>query len=677
MKLRFIFIRVFINKNLMIDLRKKKILITGADGFVGRHLVKNLLEKRNVPRENLFLPSFKELDLRKWEDCQMAVRGQDIVIHLAAKVGGIGLNREKPGELFYDNIVMGAQLMEAARQAKVEKFVAIGTICSYPKFTPIPFKEENLWQGYPEETNAPYGLAKKMLLVQGRAYSQQYGFNEINLLPVNMYGPCFSGDTEVMTREGIKNIKELKTGEVVYTLNPKSFEVEESNIIATQQIPTKEMFIFKGRSVNFRVTPDHKIFYRTSTGFVKRSADYFRTRAGKKYGQITFAFHKPKKEGEFPKFIDLQKYVDEGHIKIGDECVKDFGGSRGNSSRAFPIRYQSKDFARFIGWYVAEGSTAQTGKNSTQIRITQWPNNENYRHEIDNLLKLMRIPFGKDDNGFYFTSRIWAKFIKENIGEGVENKKLPKFIFDWHPKLLKLVFESMMKGDGNKSGGRYTSKSHQLMLDFFHTAFLCGVKVGSVTKDNDGCWRISLRDCRKHTTVKYKDIRVEKIDEIAYCITTDKNHIIYAGSNLKFNWIGQCDNYDPKSSHVIAALIRKIDEAKKEGKDYVEVWGTGKPTREFMYVEDGAEGIILAAEKYDKPEPVNLGSGAEISIKDLAQLICKLMGFKGEIRWDKSKPDGQPRRCLDVSRAEKEFGFKALTLFEDGLKKTIDSYDKS
>ncbi len=309
----------------MVDLKTKKILITGADGFLGKHLVKNLLEKRKVPKENLFLPSFKELDLRKWEDCQKAVKGQDIVIHLAAKVGGIGLNKEKPGELFYDNIIMGIQLMEASRQAGIEKFVAIGTICSYPKFTPTPFKEENLWQGYPEETNAPYGLAKKMLLVQGQAYRQQYGFNVINLLPVNMYGPG--------------------------------------------------------------------------------------------------------------------------------------------------------------------------------------------------------------------------------------------------------------------------------------------------------------------------------------------------------------DNYDPKSSHVIAALVKKIHEAKKESKDYIEAWGTGSPTREFMHVEDGAEGIILAAEKYDKPEPINLGSGREISIKDLTQLICRLMGFNGEIRWDTSKPDGQPRRLLDISKAKEEFGFEAKIDFEAGLKDSIKFYE--
>lgn len=303
------------------ELKNKKILVTGGAGFLGKFVVKKL-EERGVLEKNIFVPIFGDYDLRTWEDCQKAVNGQDIVIHLAGKVGGIGLNQKKPGELFYDNIIMGIQLMEAARQADVKKFVAIGTVCAYPKFTQVPFKEENLWDGYPEETNAPYGLAKKMLLVQSQAYRQQYGFNSIFLLPINLYGPG--------------------------------------------------------------------------------------------------------------------------------------------------------------------------------------------------------------------------------------------------------------------------------------------------------------------------------------------------------------DNFDSETSHVIPALIRKIADAKKQGKDFIEVWGTGKATRGFLYVEDAAEGIILAAEKYNKPEPVNLGSEIEISIKDLVKLICNIMDFKGEIRWDVSKTDGQPRRNLDTSRAEKEFSFKAKNPFEEGLKKTID-----
>ncbi len=305
------------------DISDKKILVTGGNGFLGSYVVQRLIA-HGVPPENISAPHASEFDLREMSNCRKAVEGKDVVIHLAAKVGGIGYNREHPGELFYNNIMIGVQTMEAARLAGVKKFVAVGTICAYPKFTPVPFKEDDIWNGYPEETNAPYGLAKKMLLVQAQAYRAQYGFNAITLFPVNLYGPG--------------------------------------------------------------------------------------------------------------------------------------------------------------------------------------------------------------------------------------------------------------------------------------------------------------------------------------------------------------DNFNPESSHVIPAIIRKIDEAIDSGSDYVMVWGTGTPTREFIFAEDAAEGIVLATERFDKPMPVNLGSGMEISIKDLTHLVAELMGYKGEMRLDPSKPDGQPRRSLDTSRALQEFGFKAKTGFHEGLQRTIEYY---
>ncbi|MCP2619669.1 GDP-L-fucose synthase [Candidatus Aminicenantes bacterium AC-334-K16] len=306
------------------DLKKKRITVTGGKGFLGTHLVRKLKESRQC--ENVFIADLPEYDLRKLEDIKRMFDDQkpDIIIHLAAVVGGIGANRENPGKFFYDNAIMGIQLMHEAYLRNIEKFVALGTICCYPKYTQVPFKEENLWDGYPEETNAPYGLAKKMLLVQAQAYHQQYGFNAIFLMPVNLYGPG--------------------------------------------------------------------------------------------------------------------------------------------------------------------------------------------------------------------------------------------------------------------------------------------------------------------------------------------------------------DNFDPETSHVIPAIIKKCIDAIDNGDDHIVVWGTGNASREFLYVEDAAEAIILATEKYNKPDPVNIGAGFEIKIKDLVNIIAKLTGFKGKIIWDTTKPDGQPRRMLDTSKAEREFMFEAKTSLEEGLKRTIEWY---
>ncbi len=307
-------------------LKNKRVTVTGGKGFLGHHLISRLNDYGCKSIDIADLPEYNLTDIadiRRMFDTTKP----DVVIHLAAKVGGIGFNQEKPAELFYDNLIMGTQLIHEAYLHKIKKFVALGTICAYPKFTPVPFKEEDLWNGYPEETNAPYGLAKKMMLVQSQSYRQQYGFNSIFLLPVNLYGPG--------------------------------------------------------------------------------------------------------------------------------------------------------------------------------------------------------------------------------------------------------------------------------------------------------------------------------------------------------------DNFDPRSSHVIPALIKKCFDAMDNHSDALEVWGTGSATREFFYVEDAAAAISLAADSYEKSDPVNIGAGFEISIKELTELITHLSGFSGKIIWDASKPDGQPRRLLDTSKAMKEFGFKATTDLTAGLKKTIDWYRKN
>ena len=303
--------------------QNRRVCVTGGAGFLGSFVTEKL---RQRGANEIFIPRYPEYDLVQPQDVERLLDDArpDVIIHLAAHVGGIGANRLHPAEFFYDNLMMGVQLMHQAWKRGVEKFVAIGTVCAYPKYTPVPFREGDLWNGYPEETNAPYGLAKKMLLVQAQAYRQQYGFNAIFLLPVNLYGPR--------------------------------------------------------------------------------------------------------------------------------------------------------------------------------------------------------------------------------------------------------------------------------------------------------------------------------------------------------------DNFDLESSHVIPALIRKCIEAQESGQETVEVWGDGSPTREFLYVEDAAEGILLATERYNGADPVNLGSGFEISIRDLAELIRRLTGFEGKLVWDTSKPNGQPRRALDISRAERYFGFRAKTDFEEGLRRTIEWY---
>jgi nucleoside-diphosphate-sugar epimerase len=386
-------------------LNNKRITITGGKGFLGSHLIANLKEKRGC--EKIFIADLPEYDLRDINSIRKMYKDSDpdIVIHLAGNVGGIGYNQENPAALFYENAMMGIQLMHEAYLRGIEKFVALGTICAYPKFTPVPFKEEDLWNGYPEETNAPYGLAKKMMLVQSQAYRQQYGFNSIFLLPVNLYGPR------------------------------DNFSFRSSHVIPA----------------------------------------------------LIRKFH-------------LANLLSKGAF-VG--IINDF--LRNNDSEA------TIGNKRFII------------SNTSPVE------------DVLNLLKHYGISYSDD-------------FSLEHRTLNVER--------------------SVKEDDSN---------------------------------------------------IEHRTLNTER-------------------------------------------------------RAAVEIWGTGSATREFFYVEDAAEAIALATERYNKSEPVNIGAGFEISIKDLVSLIIELSGYKGSILWNTSRPDGQPRRMLDTSRANTEFGFKASIPFKEGLKKTIDWY---
>ena len=409
-------------------MKYKHITITGGKGFLGKHLV---AEFRKRGCQNIAVADLPEYNLVSLADIQKMYEEQkpDIVIHLAAKVGGIGFNQENPASLFYENAMMGIQLIHEGYLRKIEKFVALGTICAYPKFTPVPFLEDDLWNGYPEETNAPYGLAKKMMLVQSQAYRKQYGFNSIFLLPVNLYGP---GD---------------------------NFTFKSSHVIPA--------LIRKFHLANLLTTGD--------------------------YAGIINDFHFNK----------------ETEVIIEDRNVVIQRDSSPETIHRVLIHF---------GIYPSTGERAVLNSDLHKAQSTiQIPQSE------------LRIP-GTPQSAI------------RNPQSNVSQLRTPNF----------------------------------------------------------------------------------------------------------------------ESSNPV-----------------VEIWGTGKATREFFYVADAASAIALAAENYDKSEPVNLGAGFEISIKDLVERIAVLSDFKGKVIWDITKPDGQPRRMLDTTRANLEFGFQAKTDFHEGLKNTIEWYRES
>lgn len=652
----------------------KKILITGGSGFLGKHVIKKLNEASH-DGATIIAPSSKDLDLLNGESANNFILDlkPDTILHMAAKCGGILANKNSPADYLRDNTQMGLNIYESARRLK-SRIYSLGSVCMYGMNCPAPFKEEDIWLEYPEPTNAPYGQAKRTLMMLHQTYKAQYALNGAFLIPVNMYGECFSEDTKIATPSGFKNIKDFKIGDLVYTLNPSSHDVEIEKVTATQVKRNNKFVKFTAQTVDIRVTPEHKIYYKTSTAFQKRNAEYFISKVNKKHGMIRFAKNNPLRNdilnSDSNNEIDLSKYIDEDH-EIRDDKVRDHKHS---SSHWIPLKYKKEDFYQFLGWYISEGS--KNSDLSAQISISQsLEKNKEHRDEIEKMLISMNLPVQHDNDRFYFSSRLWCNFIKKEIGTSSFEKRIPDSLINTNISLIKILFDTLMKGDGNKNGKRYNTSSILLKDQIILISMLLGIKLGKVVLDGK-CWRISFRKI-KTSAVKYKNISYEENSnyENVYCITTEKNHIIYAGRNDKYNWIGQCDNFDLTNSHVVPALINKFVNAEKNNLPLVNCWGTGNATRELLYVGDAAEVIVnCIINDFDCSLPINIGTGNDISIKELAFLIKKLTKYNGQVAFTGEVSDGQPKRKLDVSRAKELLGWQSKMSLENGLIKTIEWY---
>ena len=657
--------------------KDSRIFVAGHRGLVGSAILKKLKEEGYT---NLIIATRQELDLTNQQDTQLffANKKPEYVFLCAALVGGIHDNNTRRADFIYNNLQIQNNVIHWSKVFGVKKLLYLGSSCIYPKFAKQPIKEEYLLTSELEQTNEPYAIAKIAGIKMCESYRRQYDCNFISVMPTNLYGSeCFSDDTEVLTVNGIKNIKDINIGDKVYTLNKDTQNVEIENVMDTQKVKTNEFYNFKSRNCDFRVTPTHKMLFKSRPEYplIKREAQYFKNKIGKK-GYIMLPNNKPIKEGELYKF-NLMDYKDEHHIiRDYDNFMRDGKHSR---MKYHPSEYDLMDLCHFIGWYVSEGSivdnmkTKCVGLDCGQIRISQNKNeNPDYYNEIDDLLNRLGVNYGKDNYAFYFTSRAFKKFIREEIGVGSSNKKIPKFVFNLPLEYRKVVYESLMKGDGNKSGLRYTTKSTTLKNDFIHLCLTLGIKLGSIY--DDGNWRITIIGKTRDMNFSYKGISIDNVDdEDAYCITTEKNHNIFAGRNNKFNWVGQCDNYDLEKSHVFAAMIRKFHDAKMRGDDSVELWGDGSPMREFLHVDDFADASIHLMKNYNEEQPLNVGTGTDITIHDLAHKIKDIIGFNGDIVWNTEKPNGTPRKLLDVSKLHNT-GWKHKIELDEGIKTTYEKY---
>lgn len=668
--------------------KNKKILVTGGTGFLGKFVVKKLLE-RGVPKKNISIPRSKEYNLIKWENCQKVVKGQDIIIHLAAKVGGIGYNREKPGEMFYDNIMMGIQLIEAARQAKAEKFTAIGTIC-FVKGTKVitnPSSEsiENIKVGQKVLTdNGSFQAVEK---VMQRPYVGQI----LNIQASGTPGISVTPEHPFLVKKkngkriGWKSAKEIEIGDFLITPKLAKREKQDNKNYPKELCELIGIFVAEGsvyiKDIGKRGSRGCVYFsFGDEPKFIERTAFLM-----KKYFNLEGSLRKvPNQKGYQLFYYDLPTARFFSEKCYSQAPYKSF-------NKIFPgelIRLpEHKLFSLLDGYFKGDGHFSKSGQRK---KINFSTVSEKLTWQVKIILNEMNIyshiqfrkrpPKAKIGNRIINQRDSWSIWITGNEQieyflnkiDKIKTKPLSgfrsRFRRDYRGYCVP-VFQIITQNYSGEVFNLEVTNRHSYLANGLIAHNCAYPKHTPVPFAEATLWNGYPEETNAPYGLAKKMLLVQAQ---AYRQQYNFNAIYL----LPVNLYGPGDNFNPETSHVIPALIKKVADARKTGQKYIDVWGTGNASREFLYVEDCAEGIVLATEKYNKSDPVNLGTSREIKIKKLAKTICKLMKFKGEIRWDSSKPDGQPRRMVDATLAKKEFRFRSNTDFEEGLKKTIKYYSE-
>lgn len=669
----------------MTNLADKKILVTGGAGFLGGYVARALVA-RGVPEAHIFVPRTPEFDLRRRADCEEVVRGRDIVIHLAATVGGIGYNQANPGALFYDNIAMGMHMLEAAHNAGVGKSVILGTIC-FPAGTKVltnPSMEsiENIKVG--QRVLTDNGTIQRVTTIFRRNYR-----GKLIVLHISGVPPLsVTHDHPFLVKKSGKELawttaSEIKIGD--YVMAPRIASAEKFNNLAMTRDLCELIGIFVAegavylRDTGKRGSRGHVYFsFGDEPEFIERT---------KTLMQRCFKLEGTLKKMEGQKGYQLHYYHLSTARFFASRCYSDSPHLAFN--KIFPAEVillpQDKLIPLLSGYFRGDGCFS---KSAERRKINFTTVSEKLAWQVRMLLGELgiysHIQFRERPRVTTIQGRrvhqrnSWSVWITGNEqidyflnlirGEKVTALKGFRARFQRHAQGYLIPVFRIAHQDYDGEVFNLEVENRQTYLANGVVVHNCAYpKFTPVPFREESLWDGYPEETNAPYGLAKKALMV---GAEAYRSEFGMNAIYLLPTNL----YGPGDNFDPVSSHVIPALIRKTAEAKESNRNFIEVWGTGRATREFLYAEDAAEGILLAAEHYDNSTPVNLGSGKEISIKEAIETICRLMEFKGEIRWDIAKPDGQPRRFLDVSRAEREFGFRAKMDFEEGLRKTIDWY---